>query len=516
MKPTIHDLRKLLSVPDPEQSSQSPSVEPSEADKSARPIWTQPIPKLVAGTILLMPVFIVAGLFLIGSESDQPITANSPSPNGSSKPTETETEALRQENASLKAKAALEGQQQLEKQLTNQSQPKSKSKQSPKSSTVVAKTPTSSSIAIQSPHRQSPHRVVATTSRPEPIATRAVDFSSRDRLPSLKAMTQSEAVNSPEERWQQLAKLGSYGAAPEALTQPEHSRVNQTTALVEEGESNSHLESKVEIDAKHNSEEIIPTIAVKSLETEPIRPKATHSKPLFRPILDVESQALNENAAQSTAIMAGSSSPGVLVTPLILDEIRTNRSTHDRNTQFTVALVQPLKDAASKTVLPTNTQLQVRVDDVSSTGRVRLSAIAAMWMQNGSMQSIKLPSNVIQIRAKDGNSLIVPASEDKGKEIAALDAGQFFLGAVREASGQFTRSDTQIQAGNGTTIVTQANQRPNLLAGVLKGGTDAILDSISERNRRTTEEIQSRPVTRIIEAGQPVQVFINQTLQFSS
>jgi Bacterial conjugation TrbI-like protein len=201
---------------------------------------------------------------------------------------------------------------------------------------------------------------------------------------------------------------------------------------------------------------------------------------------------------------------------LILGESQAKNSAQNRIEPFTVTLAQPLKDNSGNTVLPTDTQLSVRVDEVSSTGRVRLSAIAATWNDNGSTQSIPLPENAIQIRAENGQPLIAQSSEDKGKEIAALDAGQFLLGGVKEASGQFTQSNTRVQTGNGTTIITQENQRPNVLASALKGGTDSILTSISERNRRAVEEIQARPVMRWIEAGKPVQVFVNQSVQIAS
>jgi hypothetical protein len=62
-------------------------------------------------------------------------------------------------------------------------------------------------------------------------------------------------------------------------------------------------------------------------------------------------------------------------------------------------------------------------------------------------------------------------------------------------------------------VVTTENPAPNVLAGVLEGGTDAILDTITERNQRAIEELEQRPRIAYIEAGRPVQVFVNQSMQ---
>jgi hypothetical protein len=155
----------------------------------------------------------------------------------------------------------------------------------------------------------------------------------------------------------------------------------------------------------------------------------------------------------------------------------------------------------------------VQVEGVAATGQVQLSATTAAWQEQGRTKEILLPTGAIQVRGKDGQPLIARQFTDKGKEIAALDAGQFLLGAVRRSAELYTRSNTRVQNGDGTTVVTEENPPPNILAGALEGGTSAILDTISERNQRAVEAIQNRPPIHFIKAGSPVQVFVNQSMQ---
>ena len=104
-------------------------------------------------------------------------------------------------------------------------------------------------------------------------------------------------------------------------------------------------------------------------------------------------------------------------------------------------------------------------------------------------------------------------ADDPGDEIAAMDVGQFALGAVRRTAELYTRSDSRVETRNNTTIVTEDNPDPNILAGVLEGGTDAILDSITERNRQAIATLESRPPIWVLDAGTPVQIFVNQSMQ---
>jgi hypothetical protein len=442
-----------------------------EASQSSRPIWSKPIPKFAMAALLLFPVILLAGTFLTGGghlEQKQPILGQAGASPGA-QPTQTaKQDTMEQEIARLKAKSALDGQTKLEKQLTKQPNSKPiKVAQQPKPQ-ASTKAPAATNIAIQS---TPPKLATASVARPEVIPIRASEPRPLPRAtapPMSKpdVMPPEEAID-PQERWQQLVKLGNYGSIrPEAIQTPE------SMAKAEPQQTSEPQATLATWDRQE------PAISI-----EPPPP-------------DVKPPAL----------IAGTNAAAVLETPLVLDDSKTSE-------RFAIALSEGIPDATGKIALPTNTRLTVQVNGISQTGRVQLSAVTATWNQDSQTQEITLPPGAVQIRGDQGQPLIAQQFEDKGRELAALDRGQFVLSAVRGAAGQLTQPNTRVQTGNGSTIVTQENPRPNILAGAIQGGADTLLTTIAERNKRAAEEIQKRPPIRYIPAGTAVQVFVNRSIQ---
>jgi Bacterial conjugation TrbI-like protein len=451
-----------------------------EGSKSSRPLWSKPMPKMGMAALLLLPVMVIAGVFLTGGGRSEQVQSTAlgnanPSP---AKPPESvgkSGEPMQQEIARLKAKSALDGQAKLEKQLAKQPNNKSvKTVQKPTSAKpTVAPSPqpqptSATSVAIRS---EPPKIATAPVSRPEVIPVRESRSIPRTQMVDRTATTTpiDEPIINPQERWQQLVKLGSYGSV-----RPESSANPESIAQVESPQTDEPQARLTIWDRQDIA--VDPTL-------DPLPPEP-----------------------QPTSLIAGTNAAGVFETPLVLDDRKSND-------QFTIALSEAIPDATGKTALPANTKLTVQVDGVSQTGRVQLSATTAIWSQEGQTKEMTLPTGAIQIRGDRGRPLIAQQFEDKGKELAALDRGQFILSAIRGASGQLTQSNTRVQTGGGSTVVTQENQRPNVLAGALQSGTDTLLTTIGERNKRAAEEIQQRPPIRYIAAGTPVQVFVNQSVQ---
>jgi Bacterial conjugation TrbI-like protein len=226
----------------------------------------------------------------------------------------------------------------------------------------------------------------------------------------------------------------------------------------------------------------------------------------YPPVLAEAEAAILEGQPRMQAIIAGASTTGRLETPVILD-------TPTSPDHFLVVLAEPLKDNHGRVAIPDDGTLLVQVDNVSESGQVELSATQAVWQTQRGQRELVLPERAILIRGEDGDPLIAEHYDDRGPEIAGMDAGQFALGAIRRTAELFTRADTRVQTGDGTTVITENNPEPNILAGALEGGTDAILDTITERNQRAVEALEQRPNIGYIEAGTPVQVFVNQSMQ---
>ncbi len=449
-----------------------------EESKSSRPIWSKPMPKMGMAALLLLPVMVIAGMFLTGggrSEQVQSTALGNANP-PPAKPPESvgkNGEPMQQEIARLKAKSALDGQAKLEKQLAKQPNNKSvktvqKPTAKPTAATVSTQPTSATSVAIRS---EPPKIATAPVSRPEVIPMR--ESRSIPKTQTVERSPTTAPIDEPridsQERWQQLVKLGSYGSV-----RPESPVIPESIAQVESPQT-AEPQAKLTIWDRQNVA-VDPTI-------DPLPPEP-----------------------QPTSLIAGTNAAAVFETPLVLDDSKSN----DR---FTIALSEAIPDATGKTALPANTKLTVHVEGISQTGRVQLSATTATWNQEGQTKEMTLPTGAIQIRGDRGRPLIAQQFEDKGKELAALDRGQFILSAVRGASEQLIQSNTRVQTGGGSTVVTQENQRPNVLAGALQGGTDTLLTTIGERNKRAVEEIQQRPPIRYIAAGTTVQVFVNQSVQ---
>jgi hypothetical protein len=450
-----------------------------EGSKSSRPIWSKPMPKMGMAALLLLPVMVIAGVFLTGggrSEQAQSTGLGNANP-PPAKPQASVGKAgepMQQEIARLKAKSALDGQAKLEKQLAKQPNNKSvKTVQKPnvKPTATAASPPPSTSATSVAIRSEPPKIATAPVSRPEVIPIRESRSIPRTQTVDRAEVTtpNDEPIINPQERWQQLVRLGSYGSVrPESSAKPE-------SIIQAESPQTPEPQAKLTTWERQDST-VVPTI-------DPLPPEP-----------------------QPTSLIAGTNAAGVFETPLVLDDSKSN----DR---FTIALSEAIPDATGKTALPANTKLTVQVEGVSQTGRVQLSATTATWSQEGQTKEMTLPTGAIQIRGDQGRPLMAQQFEDKGKELAALDRGQFILSAIRGASEQLIQSNTRVQTGGGSTVVTQENQRPNVLAGALQGGTDTLLTTIGERNKRAVEEIQQRLPIRYIAAGTPVQVFVNQSVQ---
>ena len=155
----------------------------------------------------------------------------------------------------------------------------------------------------------------------------------------------------------------------------------------------------------------------------------------------------------------------------------------------------------------------VQIDRASEGGLVQLSAVQAIWEEQGLKRELVLPDRTILIRGDRGNPLVAESYGSSGGDIAAMDMGQFALGAIRRIGELYTRSDSLVQTGNGATVITESNPAPNILAGALEGGADAVLGSITERNQRAIEKLEQRPTVPYIPAGRSIQVFVNQSMQ---
>ena len=555
-KITTNDLRAITQAPTVEEPLVPEGEFPPELTRSSRPVWTKPIPKLALIGLLLIPVFGFAALFLAGGgrfKQAQKNPSQPPLPETASQPETVPEELtrLREENGKLKANAAIGDQNNLQDRSAKNGKPNQKSPRIPGRATANAtNSPKSETPPSQIVRQASPPKLVSA-----PVSLATSGYTPVVRPTAIKAKP-NDQIDDPMQQWQQLARLGSYGSSTsERSSDSEWSNASRSLS---NSSGDQPLSTQTEDSASSESiptARIAPTSAVQAdtemmevarisdqpnpeqpelridqnrqvqadqtvlkatiAETRPeISRSATQSLATEPPILkDAEAAILQEKIRQHSLI-AGENTPGILATPVALDDLRSPNATRKaKSDQFTIVLAQPLKDSTGQIAMPTGAHLLVQVDRFSKTGQVQLSATTAVWSENGLKKELTLPTGAIQVRGENGKPLIAKQLEDRGKEIAAMDVGQFLLGAARRSAQLFTRSNSQIQTGNGTTVVTENNPAPNLLAGALEGGTDTVLSSVQERNKQAIKDMEQRPNSRFIASGSPVQVFVNQSMQ---
>ena len=505
---TTEELRELTHAPLVDEPLVTPADFEPDDHSSIRPIWKMPLPKLGVIAILLVPVFGLAGYFLVGgqqadvTEQPQSSTQSKTADSDTNEQSAAELDQLRQENETLKANSALDGQAHV---LSEQSAPEPRGQTEaiatrPDSPTPVSPRPQgqgrSSAPAVINASPASSLAHSATASRPTNPPRSPTQFSD------------------PAEQWQHLAQLGSYGslAAPvEAADLPTDPAAKpEATIASAVSESEARLVS-TRLDTASSPRQKLPSEGSDDLTRPADFPPAqalltSLEDDTNASILHGAEAAILNGMAESPTLTAGTTTLGQLTTPVILDSAEST----DR---FVVVLTEPLQDAQAQTVLPAGSQLLVQVDHATDEGLVNLSVAEVIWTEGYHQHEVVLPEQALQIRAEDGTPIMAEPLADDGADMAARDMEQVLLGAVRRTAELYTRSATRVQTSSGSTVITENNPAPNILAGALEGGTDAILDTIAERNQQAREALQNHPDVRVVEAGRPVQVFVNQSVQ---
>ena len=526
-EPNLDTLREMMGAPDLAEPLVAEEAF-SEPVQSERPFWKLPVPKLMLIGSALVPVFALAGVFIAGSrQGDAPgtttTTAEPDQAETQPQTVEAELEQARAEIAALKAQMALEDQGVVQTTASGSPpRPTTTPTPSPPASVAAPSRPTPQPVASAPPPTVSARPASpavsypAPTPRLQPAATTTPVVSRPSAVSTAPTPAAAPAVD-PVERWQQLAQVGSYGSLPLPEESAEPASVPEPVAQAQFAYATTLPPAPAPVSPPESTAiEEMPEFST----AEPSEMHGTDEDDLdefpitaseageasYPDILTADEARILQPPAAPASLIAGTQSSGSLVTPVILD------STADGN-NLLVVLSEPLVDGQGQVAIPAGGELVVQVEAVSDNGLVQLSATQAIWSDQGQSRELVLPQGVIQIRGQGGSPLQAEAYDDLGPGIAAMDAGQFALGSIRRASELYTRPNTRVETGSGSTVVTTENPAPNVLAGVLEGGTDAILDTITERNQRAIEELEQRPRIAYIEAGRPVQVFVNQSMQ---
>ncbi len=297
----------------------------------------------------------------------------------------------------------------------------------------------------------------------------------------------TEQVKDPMQAWLAASQLGSYGYSP-----------------TKESKTNDENEELLTVNSE-SLPQVTNQPVTKNADVTDSQSQETRQVNVLRYQAE-EYPILQETPRQF--ITAGVKAKATLATPLAWDETVKSASS-DR---FIVVLAEPLVAANGEVALPVKTQLVTQMRSLSDSGMVSLAVVAALVEQDGEFVEIPLPNDTIQIRGVEGKPLIAKTLRNKRSQIFGRDASQFIIGAIQKGAEIFNRPRSQSTFGSGGIFSSSTeNSDPNLLAGILEGGSETLLDNLEQRNERALEKIENRPDIRFLAAGSEVEVFVNES-----
>lgn len=317
-------------------------------------------------------------------------------------------------------------------------------------------------------------------------------------IPRAMPVRTEQVKTDPMQEWLLASQLGSYGYSP-----TKESKANDAIAQGEEADSEEVLAVNAENSSPANNQPEVINADYREAETRDTKP-ATTSRYQAE-----EHPILQETPRQF--IRAGVKAKATLTTPFAWDETEKTAN-QDR---FIVVLAEPLIAADGEVALPAQAQLVTQMRSFSKSGMVRLAVVAAIVEENGEFVEINLPNDTIQVRGVEGKALIAKTLNSKRSQTFGRDTKQFLFGAVQKGAEVLNRPRSQSTFGSNNAFASSTdNGDPNLLAGILEGGSETLLDNLEERNKRAIEAIESSPNVMFLAAGSTVEVFVNETTAF--
>ncbi|AFY57296.1 hypothetical protein Riv7116_4886 [Rivularia sp. PCC 7116] len=510
---------------------------------------TNPFAKFGAVGFILLVVFGTGATFLNTIISGKPRTAPLISDKKAEKPKvlfEENTKPIENENGKLKAELALSTQREKIKSVSSESEntktpiPKTdsqapqklneanintnrKSTASVERPPVVSRTPVYRTIPRRTVQNNYPARSYNSNNKALPTAPPKATIKPNPPLitspvrrippPPPPAILEKASEIDPTQQWLAVNQLGSYGTA-------------QITSVTEDkNEQISQKEVKPTVDEKPVLPTTIPSAT--PLMVNQTYENTTYPKPLHREeakILNAEcfyneSCSLPEQIVKQLKI--GTTVAGRLTTPLMWDKSLTEDATHKQQNfnkpeNFIIQTTEPLKDKNGFITIPKNTQIVTNIKNIQESGLVQLQA--QQIIING--KQYILPKQAISIRGNKGNPLIASKRGSKGKDIAARDAETFVVGSLAKVGKVLNQPkeeqfSTSSGFGGNSSFSSRRRSNSNILGAVLEGGFEPLTEQIVERNKRKNSEIKKQQKVWYVPANTQVQIFVNQSFQFS-
>ena len=216
----------------------------------------------------------------------------------------------------------------------------------------------------------------------------------------------------------------------------------------------------------------------------------------------VTAQVEETLANNEPTIAPGQMVEGILNTPIFWVE---DLDLEDQPQRFAIDLLEPLYDRYGETIVPEGSILVAKLKNTSQSGMVILEVSGAV---SPARKVVKVSPDTLSVTSNTGSPLIAVSQRQRGgKQNLRLSimAGLSRVGQLLNRA----ESTTTYSGFGGVSSNTQNDEDPNILGGILEGAFGELHRQSSKFEEEELEEILERPFIWVIEAGEKVKIFVN-------
>ncbi|MCC5654557.1 hypothetical protein LC609_33240 [Nostoc sp. XA013] len=217
----------------------------------------------------------------------------------------------------------------------------------------------------------------------------------------------------------------------------------------------------------------------------------------------------NQTTAQTTdyntkRILVGSTTEGRLETPIFWG------ANDDIGQNYLIKISLPLKALDGSEVLPTGSYLVAQLTNSNGSGFAQLRGVSVLINYDGNTQEKKLPENAVLIMRKNGSFL--KGESRKGSNLGSDLMSSVIAGVAKAAEIQNRPTSQTNISSNGFSSSTTTNDDKNITSAFGEGAFSNILEGIKASNQSRSGQLNSQEKVFVIDAGQTVKIFVNQTI----
>jgi hypothetical protein len=216
---------------------------------------------------------------------------------------------------------------------------------------------------------------------------------------------------------------------------------------------------------------------------------------------EVKNQTTDYNTKR---ILVGSTTEGRLETPIFWG---TN---DDIGQNYLIKISLPLKASDGSEVLPTGSYLVAQLTNSNGSGFAQLRGVSVLINSDGNTQEKKLPENAVLIMSKNGSFL--KAESRKGSNLGGDLMSAVIAGVAKAAEIQNRPTSQTNISSSGFSSSTTTNDDKNITSAFGEGAFNNLLEGIKASNQSRSGQLNSQEKVFVIDAGQTVQIFVNQTI----